>query len=48
LNIDTPTTYFGPLTQKALIKFQKANYISPAVGYFGPITQKLINFLLQK
>jgi hypothetical protein len=37
------STYFGSLTQKALIKFQKANNIKPAAGYFGPITRSLIN-----
>lgn len=35
---DNETTYFGPATQSALIKFQKAQGISPALGYFGPIT----------
>jgi hypothetical protein len=40
------TTYFGLLTQKALVKFQKANNITPAVGYFGPKTRKFIS--LQK
>jgi peptidoglycan hydrolase-like protein with peptidoglycan-binding domain len=37
------TTYFGPLTQKAVAKFQKAIGIAPAVGYFGPITRAFIN-----
>ncbi|MFA6467163.1 MAG: peptidoglycan DD-metalloendopeptidase family protein [Patescibacteria group bacterium] len=37
------TDYFGPATQAALIKFQKAKSISPAAGYFGPLTRKLIN-----
>ena len=35
--------YFGFLTQKAVIKFQKANKIIPAVGYFGPITKKAVS-----
>jgi hypothetical protein len=39
------TTKFGSLTQKALIKFQKANNITPAVGYFGPITRAKVNSL---
>jgi DNA-binding beta-propeller fold protein YncE len=39
------TTKFGLLTQKALIKFQKANNITPAVGYFGPITRAKVNSL---
>ena len=37
------TIYFGPATQTALIKFQKANGINPATGYFGPVTMKKMN-----
>lgn len=37
------STYFGRLTSAALVKFQKANNIFPALGYFGPITRKLVN-----
>jgi peptidoglycan hydrolase-like protein with peptidoglycan-binding domain len=37
------STYFGPATQAALIKFQKAKNISPAAGYFGPLTRAAIN-----
>jgi hypothetical protein len=37
------TNKFGLLTQKALIKFQLANNIKPAVGYFGPITRGIVN-----
>jgi len=37
------TTFFGRATQAALIKFQKAKKISPAVGYFGPVTRKIVN-----
>ncbi len=33
---------FGYLTQKALIKFQKAKEIKPASGFFGPITRAYI------
>ena len=29
------TTYFGPATRNALIKFQQAKKITPASGYFG-------------
>lgn len=36
------TTTFGPATQGALIRYQKANKISPAVGYFGPITRSVM------
>jgi peptidoglycan hydrolase-like protein with peptidoglycan-binding domain len=31
--------YFGAKTKAALIKYQKANGISPANGYFGPVTK---------
>lgn len=41
------TTYFGYATQTALIKFQKANNISPAVGYFGPLTRAVVNSMPQ-
>ena len=37
------TNYFGALTKNALVRFQKANRISPAVGYFGKITRNFIN-----
>lgn len=37
------TTYFGSRTQAAVIRFQKANGIVPAVGYFGPITRNVVN-----
>ena len=37
------TIYFGPATKSALIRFQKANNIIPAVGYFGPITRAIVN-----
>ena len=33
------TSKFGGATRAALIKFQKANGITPAVGYFGPKTR---------
>jgi T5SS/PEP-CTERM-associated repeat protein len=36
---------FGKKTQDALIKFQKDNNITPAIGYFGPLTKKLISNL---
>ena len=36
------TTLFGALTKAALIKFQRANNIRPAVGYFGPLTRAFI------
>lgn len=37
------TTKFGALTRLALIKFQKANKITPAVGYFGPVTREVVD-----
>jgi hypothetical protein len=37
------TTRFGTLTKAALIKYQKAKGITPAVGYFGPITRSAVN-----
>ena len=36
-------TTFGPATKAALVRFQKANKITPAVGYFGPKTQAAIS-----
>ncbi|MBP9715189.1 MAG: fibronectin type III domain-containing protein [Candidatus Pacebacteria bacterium] len=33
------TNKFGPLTKKALIKYQQASGITPAAGYFGPKTR---------
>jgi len=39
----TPTGYFGLKTLQAVISYQKANFISPAVGYVGEITRKSLN-----
>lgn len=36
------TGYFGKITQNALMDFQKANNIQPALGYFGKITRAFI------
>lgn len=36
------TTKFGGLTKAALIKYQKAKSITPAVGYFGPLTRAAV------
>jgi len=33
------TAYFGPATQRALIRYQVAHTITPALGYFGPLTR---------
>ena len=46
-SIGNETNKFGPATRAALIKFQKANNISPAIGYFGPITRALVNSILE-
>ena len=37
------TDFFGTLTQNAVIRFQIARKINPAVGYFGPITRGVVN-----
>jgi hypothetical protein len=37
------TEYFGSLTKAAVIEYQKANSISPAVGYVGPLTRAALN-----
>ncbi len=42
-SLGNETNYFGSLTQQALISFQRANNINPAVGYFGPITRGFVN-----
>lgn len=36
------TTFFGSLTQKALITFQRAKGITPSAGYFGPKTRAYV------
>ena len=36
------TSKFGGATRAALIKFQKAMGITPAVGYFGPKTRAAV------
>jgi len=35
--------FFGQLTRKALIEYQVANNINPAVGYFGSLTRQSLN-----
>lgn len=37
-----PTGYFGTLTKKALITWQKLNSI-PSTGYFGPLSRAVMN-----
>lgn len=41
-----PTGYFGEKTRAAVVKFQKANGISPAVGNVGEQTRAKLNSLL--
>jgi peptidoglycan hydrolase-like protein with peptidoglycan-binding domain len=40
------TLYFGPATRAAVIKFQIAKGIVPAVGYVGVLTRAALAFLL--
>jgi hypothetical protein len=42
-SLGNETTTFGALTKAALIKYQKAKGITPAVGYFGAKTRAAIN-----
>ena len=42
------TNKFGPATKAALIKFQKAHGIKPAIGFFGPLTRKVVNEIVGK
>lgn len=41
-SVGLETTFFGPATRAAVIKFQTAKGISPSVGYVGPITRSMI------
>ncbi len=40
------TAYFGPATEAAVVRFQTAQHISPAVGYVGPLTRAAFASLL--
>ena len=42
-SLNNETTYFGPATLAAVIKYQKAKNITPSVGYFGPLTRGSVN-----
>jgi peptidoglycan hydrolase-like protein with peptidoglycan-binding domain len=39
LRFNTPTGYFGPMTQKALGSYQAARGVYPTAGYFGPASK---------
>ncbi len=39
------TSFFGPITEKAVIDFQKYLKIEPASGFVGPITRGVLNSL---
>jgi peptidoglycan hydrolase-like protein with peptidoglycan-binding domain len=47
------TTYFGPATKAALIKFQEyydisiSNSIINGLGYFGPVTRGKVNMMIR-
>lgn len=41
-SIGNETTFFGPATQAAVVKLQKALGITPQAGYFGPKTRAAV------
>jgi peptidoglycan hydrolase-like protein with peptidoglycan-binding domain len=41
------TNFFGQLTKQAVVRFQLAKNIKPAVGYFGPITKSAVLSMLK-
>jgi peptidoglycan hydrolase-like protein with peptidoglycan-binding domain len=42
-SVGLETTFFGPATRAAVIKFQIGKGITPAVGYVGPITRSALS-----
>lgn len=44
-SLGNETTYFGSATEVAVIRFQIAHSISPAVGYVGPLTRAALSVL---
>ncbi|MBI5004416.1 peptidoglycan-binding protein [Candidatus Kaiserbacteria bacterium] len=43
LKITAPTGYFGPATKVAVIAYQQAHSITPALGYVGTLTRAALN-----
>ncbi len=43
----TFTTYYGPATKAAVVKFQKANNLKPYPGWVGPGTLKALNSIVK-
>jgi hypothetical protein len=41
-SVGKETDVFGSATRSAVIKYQQANNIKPAIGYFGPVTRRSI------
>ena len=44
-SLGSETTFFGPATRAAVIRFQLAQSISPAAGYVGPLTRAKLTAL---
>lgn len=44
-SLGNETAFFGPATRAAVIRFQLAQSISPAVGYVGPLTRAKLTAL---
>jgi len=42
------TTRFGALTRAAVVRYQQANSIAPAIGYFGPKTRVHVSTLASR
>jgi len=42
-SLGSETALFGPATEAALARFQKAKGILPAAGFFGPLTREFVN-----
>lgn len=44
-SLGNETSMFGRATKSALIRFQKANNIQPAIGFYGPQTRAKVDSL---